>query len=205
MRIVQVQREEIRARLVERGMALFDVQGFNATTVEQITAAAGVAKGTFYNYFPSKEDLALAAFEAVVGKVRDRMLPTMTKKSSLKATFSELYDTFGRYTSPRPELIWIWCLENVKRGYTEPSAVDLRSLLEELIARGKAMGEIPGHYSQSEIALDLLGLMTAQVVDWYQRGASVDLAQPLIESVDRYFQGIERPGVGLKGNPCPPG
>jgi len=37
------------------GLALFEEQGYEATTVEQIAAAANVSRATFFNYFPSKE------------------------------------------------------------------------------------------------------------------------------------------------------
>lgn len=50
---------ETRSRLLERGAELVCSRGFNATGVQEITAAAGVPKGSFYNYFSSKEDFAV--------------------------------------------------------------------------------------------------------------------------------------------------
>lgn len=51
---------ETRSRLLEKGGALVSSHGFNATGVQEITAAAGVPKGSFYNYFDSKEAFAVA-------------------------------------------------------------------------------------------------------------------------------------------------
>ncbi|TGT51139.1 TetR/AcrR family transcriptional regulator, partial [Mesorhizobium sp. M00.F.Ca.ET.170.01.1.1] len=42
---------ETRSRLLEKGGDLVSTRGFNATGVQEITAAAGVPKGSFYNYF----------------------------------------------------------------------------------------------------------------------------------------------------------
>ena len=48
-----------RASLREHALRLFREQGYQATTVEQIAAAAEVSPSTFFRYFPTKEDLVL--------------------------------------------------------------------------------------------------------------------------------------------------
>jgi AcrR family transcriptional regulator len=52
--------EERRNDLLDAAQALFIEQGASATTVEQIASRAQVAKGTFYLYFPSKDEVATA-------------------------------------------------------------------------------------------------------------------------------------------------
>src|SRR5580704_456490 len=54
-------RAEIRDRLFQAALQLFADRGFLETTVEDITEAADVGKGTFFNYFPTKEHV-LATF-----------------------------------------------------------------------------------------------------------------------------------------------
>jgi AcrR family transcriptional regulator len=60
-----------RLALIDAGLALFGSQGFERTSIEQIAAEAGVARGTFYLYFEDKWTL----FDAVIDGF---MLPLMT-------------------------------------------------------------------------------------------------------------------------------
>src|SRR5881409_3811096 len=60
---------EIRERLFRSALALFAEKGFAETTVEDITKAADVGKGTFFNYFPSKDHILLAFGEMQLGKL----------------------------------------------------------------------------------------------------------------------------------------
>lgn len=52
--------EQRRADILDAAVRLFGVRGFNETTVEEIAEAAGVAKGTIYLYFPSKDHILMA-------------------------------------------------------------------------------------------------------------------------------------------------
>jgi AcrR family transcriptional regulator len=53
-------REETRRRLTREGQRLFAEQGFDGTSVDEIAAAAGVSRRTFFHYFDSKEDVVLS-------------------------------------------------------------------------------------------------------------------------------------------------
>ena len=56
----QRKKNATRDRLRASALRLFREQGYDATTVEQIAAAAGVSHMTFFRYFPAKEDVALS-------------------------------------------------------------------------------------------------------------------------------------------------
>ena len=60
---------EIRERLFRAALDLFARKGFVETTVEDITEAADVGKGTFFNYFPSKDHILIAFGEMQLGKL----------------------------------------------------------------------------------------------------------------------------------------
>jgi len=56
-------RPNVREQLIEAGLETLHLHGFNGTGVQDITNAAGVPKGSFYNHFESKEDLAVQALD----------------------------------------------------------------------------------------------------------------------------------------------
>src|SRR5215469_10505751 len=60
---------ELRERLFRSALALFASKGYAETTVWDITEAADVGKGTFFNYFPSKEHILMAFGEMQLGKL----------------------------------------------------------------------------------------------------------------------------------------
>ena len=59
-------KEAIRDRIVKSALTLFQTKGFDTTTTKAIARKAGIAEGTVFNYFKSKEDIALFFFEQEV-------------------------------------------------------------------------------------------------------------------------------------------
>jgi AcrR family transcriptional regulator len=53
-------RRQTRERIEEAAMSLFLKRGFDGTTIEDITEAADVSKRSFFDYFPSKEEVVFA-------------------------------------------------------------------------------------------------------------------------------------------------
>ena len=58
------QPEATRNKLIEATQSLVLKRGFNATTVDDICAEAGVTKGSFFHHFENKDDIGLAAVRA---------------------------------------------------------------------------------------------------------------------------------------------
>ncbi len=59
-------KEALRERIVKASLSLFQSKGFDATTTKAIARKAGIAEGTVFNYFKSKDDIALHFFEQEV-------------------------------------------------------------------------------------------------------------------------------------------
>jgi AcrR family transcriptional regulator len=73
-------KEVTRERIVTAALGLFQSKGFDATTTKEIARKAGIAEGTVFNYFTTKDDIALHFFEMEV----DRAIETVRKKPRLR-------------------------------------------------------------------------------------------------------------------------
>jgi len=76
--------EATKERLIEEATGLINIKGLGATSVRDLLAATGVAKGSLYHHFPGKEDLGLAVLE----RARVRFV-TFLDKSLVGATPGE--------------------------------------------------------------------------------------------------------------------
>ena len=137
---------ERRERLFRAAMELFARKGFAETTVEDITNAADLGKGTFFNYFPSKEHILLAFGEMQFAK--------------LKAAFEEMRDAnvpvpvFMRSLGPRmtqepmrnPAIIRILLQAFLTDSSVREPMLDLQNRViaihTEMIRIGQSRGEI---------------------------------------------------------------
>lgn len=83
-----------RASLREHALRLFREQGYHATTVEQIAAAAEVSPSTFFRYFPTKEDVVLRDdFDDRMFEAMQRQPPSVSPVAALRAGIREALET----------------------------------------------------------------------------------------------------------------
>ena len=66
-------RDDTRQRLILAGAGIMHRQGYNGTGIQQVLDACNVPKGSFYHYFRSKEDFALAVVEHHAALLADRI------------------------------------------------------------------------------------------------------------------------------------
>src|ERR1700746_2069636 len=95
---------ETRLRLFRCALQLFAQRGFPNVTVEDITEAADVGKGTFFNYFASKDDVLGVMAEIQLGKVREALQQARAGKGAIQVTLSRLFERGRGGTARRPEL-----------------------------------------------------------------------------------------------------
>lgn len=84
MRITQEEKEKTRAKILEVAANLFHRQGYEKSTTRDISKACGIAKGTLFNYFPSKETLAMTLVADAMEAGRAHYLERRNGEESLE-------------------------------------------------------------------------------------------------------------------------
>ncbi len=92
-------RRETWRRIAEAGIGLFLQHGFDAVTLDQVAAAAGISRRTFFHYFDSKEDILLAWETEAEAAFLEAMAAEPEGHTPLQIVRNGLAKTISRYES----------------------------------------------------------------------------------------------------------
>lgn len=169
-------------------MTLYYQQGLAGTTVDQITAAAGVAKGTFYNYFLTREDLLVAALQLSQGQDAPAWHASTFELPGVYERLCHVAGWAVAWVTAFPELAMAWMKERLGRGMAETySGFD--QLIADVIAAGQASGEVAADRSAEELTADVEGLILIHVSGWYHGGRTADLTASINRALRTYIEG----------------
>lgn len=138
-----------RARLLSAAQHLIEQDGYGAASVLAIAEGAGVASGTLYRHFASKEELFVEVFRAVCKREEAAMraaADALPASASAVERLQTVLGTFAARALRNPRLAWALIAEPVDRG-VDAERLAYRARYAELIATGVregiAAGELP--------------------------------------------------------------
>jgi AcrR family transcriptional regulator len=146
-RIRQRRKDARPAEILAAALDSFAHRGFATTRMEDVARAAGIAKGTLYLYYPTKEDLFRALVRDVIGARLDAAsleLASGAKAASLLRQFAGMFLTvIDSDLSAIPKLIMTEAgnFPGIARFYADEVVARAHALLEGVLARGVASGE----------------------------------------------------------------
>lgn len=189
-------RVEIRERLVRAALRIFTAKGFTATTCEDITNAADVGKGTFFNYFPSKDHILAAFAEMQLDKLRALVKEAPGIHESAPQMLQKMSERMTAEPSRTPEITRMMLLANlstepVRRAMSAYQEEGL-SLLSQLVELGQQRGEIRTDYSAAEIAGAFRHIIFGALLLWSLR-PDVPLKERVDSSIQLLWKGIAAP------------
>ncbi len=147
---------ETRERLFRAALNLFARKGFAETTVEDITNSADVGKGTFFNYFPSKEHLLIAFSDMQIGKLQAAVESMRHSKEPMQAFLETLSVRLTEEPARAPDVVRAILQANLSsssvRSVMKEKHARAEALLTELVQIGQDRGEFRRDLSALELA-----------------------------------------------------
>ena len=155
-----------RAAIREVALRLFQEQGYDTTTVEQIAEAAEVSPSTFFRYFPTKEDVVLSdeydplIIEAIAAQPAG-LRPVQALRRAIHAVFGDISPAERTEMRQRVELLQ--AVPALRAGFLDQMGQAVRAL-EDVVAR--RVGRDPRDVAVRAFAGAVLGVMISGYLHW---------------------------------------
>jgi AcrR family transcriptional regulator len=180
VRVTASVKELTRGRLLAAAAHEFALAGFEGASVDTISVAAGYAKGTIYNYFPSKEELFLAVVEEASAQAAATGLAARdaSARERLRATLAGFCDWASQQDSLARVLVRE-CLMGTPGLYPRVIGAEwpLTTRLEAIIAEGMTDGKLRGDVPADLLALAVAGLTDLALAQHWATGTRPALAE----------------------------
>jgi AcrR family transcriptional regulator len=158
--------EDSRALLLAAAARVIAERGYRAATIDDIVAAAGLSKGTFYWHFKRKDDLLFALLEERIDRPLRELIDLLKSASAERDMAPEASERFNMLLAADPETV---LLEHeyrllavrepkLRTRYRKRQAELRNALAEGLDARARQLGAPPFSTPTTQIATAYLGL-----------------------------------------------
>ena len=184
---------ETRERLFLAAVRLFAEKGFAETTVEDITNAADVGKGTFFNYFPSKEHILVAFSDMQLGKLKGFVDAARSSTEPMRAFFRTMSRQMTSEPAKKPDFMRAMLQANLSsesvRNVMRERNARGENLLSQLVQVGQERGEFRRDVSALEMARVFRQMTFGTVLLWSVYGDD-SLAERIERAIDILWTGF---------------
>lgn len=159
---------DTRRRIVREAAGLFNQKGYVGASMSDVMARTGLQKGGIYRHFPSKDELALEAFDFAVAETGRRIRARLAEESSALGRLEALVSVFSELAA-RPAVPGGCPVVNAAiesdDGYEpirERTRVAMKRLLgiaEQIVAQGVTNGEIRPATDTASAATAIISLL----------------------------------------------
>lgn len=188
--------DRTRDHLSTVALTLFWQFGYDAVTMEQIAAEAGVARGTLYNHFPVKE---AALVHALHGKLANDLGPLMHKamaRRTLQTRLAAILDASAQWWESHRDYAAPYIryrFQAIGDGQPGQSDSDMLPLYAQLIAQAQEAGEVRNDMAAPLLANHLHFLYLGAVLRWLEDDAT-SLRAEFVRTLKFFMTGAAGPG-----------
>jgi len=192
----------MQSKLMNAAMRAFSRKGLNDCRMSDIADAAGLARGTAYLYFRSKEQLMLSMYKLYSSRIIESQKAMLAKAGDLTArqlldracqaclrsgishrrTFGLWFQFLALGSSPSMGKAVRKTLAETYRGHS--------AYFEDLVEKGKSSGEFHQNANSRAVASALVGLLEGLMIRQYADAGLTDLATDYSELVRLILDGI---------------
>jgi AcrR family transcriptional regulator len=182
-------------------LQLFAKRGFSSVTVEDITESADVGKGTFFNYFESKDHVLSVMAEIQLGKVREALSAAEKGKQTIFSVLHRLarrlVEEPGRSPSLARAFISSFLTSEGVRTVIASNLREGRRMIAQIVAAGQERGEIDPRMKKEKVARHFLQTCMGTVLLWSLDGAPA-LKTRIEDSFQHFWRAIAVSGQEQK-------
>ncbi len=186
-----------RERILAAAVKVFAEKGFYCARVSDVARQAGVADGTIYLYFASKEDLLRGLFEENMQAIIERLRALMEDVDTASQKLARLFEGYAQFTRDEPELAEVLTVELRESGkfmneFAAPLFGEFLRLIVEVIEDGQRAGELRQDFSSRNIARAIFGALDELSLAWVMSKRKWDLTKSGREVLDVFLGGMRR-------------
>lgn len=197
---------ETRERLFRSALDLFAKKGFAETTVEDITEAADVGKGTFFNYFPSKDHILLAFGEMQLAKLEAAVAEVRTSGATMPEFLRSLGLRMTQEPVRHPGIIRTLLQAYLSSTPVRTEMIELQkrvhALHSEIIRIGQQRGEIRSDLPAAEISNVFRQTIFGTLLMWSLHG-DASLHERIESAFNVLWSGLAPRGDAMRSSNAP--
>lgn len=185
-------KKELKEGIFTQAIRLFNERGFGKVTIEDITSACGIAKGTFYNYFPRKEHILLHLGQTQLALLKEsieRHAGVKDIRERLKLMFMDLTVRYDK----DPCLLKAAVIEIMRSSELEQELQleeEARLALVPLFEAAIRDGQVSGRWSPDQLSLAVVGMYNHIITTWLKETGEGDLLTIFNMYLDILWYGI---------------
>jgi TetR/AcrR family transcriptional regulator, fatty acid metabolism regulator protein len=188
-----------RERILDAAIKVFAAEGFYNAKVSQIAHEAGVADGTIYLYFKSKDDLLINLFEDRMERVNANLREAIETESTAVARLKrivKLHLELVEQNRDMAEVISVELRQSSKfiREYSNPKFAEFLRTIAGAVVEGQRTGELRSGIDPYVFARALFGALDEIALAWLVKHpgskASIELPRAAEQLGDLFIHGL---------------
>ncbi|MFI5931756.1 TetR family transcriptional regulator [Actinoplanes sp. NPDC051494] len=175
-------RDAVRAEVVDRALRLFDERGFEQTTVQDISEAAGISPRSFFRYFAVKEDVVIGDMTAYGLVVRDALAACPAGEpiwSALRAAFTPMIEVSTGDPERNLRLMRVLLSAPTLRARNLEKHIAWANLMAPVIAERLDGPAGSRDFRAQTLAHAALACLDVALAEWTNSGGTIDFTDLL--------------------------